>query len=482
MSPAQKKKTANPDTKPSAQPSGATFRKLEGVLAPVLKFIQNQVTSSVLLLGATFIALIVANSASAHAFHHFWETPVTLGFGSYSLTLTLHHWINDGLMAIFFTLVGLEIKIEIVEGELAGLKKALLPIGAAVGGMVLPAAIYMLFNHTDPVIARGWGIPMATDIAFALMMLSVLGSKVPSSLKVFLAALAIADDLGAVLVIAFFYTEKIHVGFLLVGGLLALTLFLLNGLKVRTLGLYIGVALGIWLCFLQAGVHPTMAGVLLAMSLPIRPRGGIDESRKHLQELHQLTEKLVQTETEIPRGCRESDELINRIQYTGWMLESPLQNLLHKLEPISNYFVMPVFALANAGITLEASALEYAFSSLGLGIFFGLVFGKPIGITLFTWLVCKLNLAQLPGGIHYRQVFGAGILAGIGFTVSVFIANLSFSSSEAMLGGARLAILVASFVAAAVGYLFLTWQGSPAQVPPATDEPTGNPADSGAVA
>jgi NhaA family Na+:H+ antiporter len=367
------------------------------------------------LIGCTVAALIWANSPFAGSYFHFWHMDLTFGRLGGLLAKPLHFWINDGLMALFFLLVGLEIKRETLVGELASFRKAALPIAAAFGGMIVPAGLYVVFNHGGPG-ASGWGMPMATDIAFALGVLALLGDRVPTSLKVFLAALAIADDIGAVLVIAFFYTAQISWPSLGAGGLFFVALLAANRAGARHLLIYAILGVGLWLAFLQSGIHATVAGVLLAITIPARQRTA-------------------------SRAVLTSNE-------------SPMLRLEHALIPWNRYLIMPVFALANAGVALGGGAARSVVAPVSLGVICGLVIGKPIGIVLFSWLATRTRLAAMLDGIGWRQIVGVGMLGGIGFTMSLFIANLAFGEAPA-LETAKVGILVASVISGIAGAIVL---------------------------
>jgi NhaA family Na+:H+ antiporter len=382
---------------------------------PFQKFAELEAAGGILLIGCTIVALIWSNSPWAGSYFHLWHTDVTFGLAGPRFSQPLHFWINDGLMALFFLLVGLEIKRETLVGELASFRKAALPIAAALGGMIIPATFYVFFNHGGPG-AAGWGIPMATDIAFALGVLALLGDRVPTSLKVFLAALAIVDDIGAVLVIAFFYTEKISWVALGIGGLLFVALLAANRAGVRHLLVYAVLGTGLWLAFLQSGIHATVAGVLLAATIPARPRT-------------------------ISRAALESNE-------------SPMLRLEHTLIPWNRYFIMPVFALANAGVALGGDAARSIVTPVSLGVIFGLVVGKPVGVILFSWLATRSRLAAMLDGIGWRQIGGVGILAGIGFTMSLFVAHLAFGETPA-LETAKIGVLAASVISGVAGAIVL---------------------------
>src|SRR6267378_3711774 len=363
---------------------------IQRLVRPFQEFADLEASGGLLLIGCTVVALIWANSPFADSYFHLWHANRTVGFAGRLLSEPLHFWINDGLMALFFLLVGLEIKREILVGELASFQRAVLPIAAALGGMIVPASLYTLLNHGGPG-AAGWGIPMATDIAFALGVLALLGSRVPTSLKVFLAALAIADDIGAVLVIAFFYTERISWISLGGGGVFFVALLGANRAGVRHLLIYAILGLGLWVAFLQSGIHATVAGVLLAITIPARQRTA-------------------------SRAVLTSNE-------------SPMLRLEHALIPWNRYLIMPVFALANAGVALGSGAARSVVAPVSLGVICGLVIGKPIGIVLFSWLAIRTRLAGMLDGIGWCQIVGVGMLGGIGFTMSLFIANLAFGEA-----------------------------------------------------
>jgi NhaA family Na+:H+ antiporter len=387
---------------------------IQRLVRPFQEFADLEASGGLLLIGCTVAALIWANSPWAGSYFHFWHMDLTFGRIGGLLAKPLHFWINDGLMALFFLLVGLEIKREILVGELASFQRAVLPIAAALGGMIVPAAFYLLFNHGGPG-AAGWGIPMATDIAFALGVLALLGSRVPTSLKVFLAALAIADDIGAVLVIAFFYTERISWISLGVGGVFFVALLAANRAGVRHLLIYAILGLGLWVAFLQSGIHATVAGVLLAIAIPARQRTS--------------------------RAVLMSNK-------------SPMLRLEHALIPWNRYLIMPVFALANAGVALGGGAARSVVAPVSLGVICGLVIGKPIVIVLFSWLATRTRLAGMLDGIGWRQIVGVGMLGGIGFTMSLFIANLAFGDGPA-LETAKVGILLASVVSGIAGAIVL---------------------------
>jgi NhaA family Na+:H+ antiporter len=383
------------------------------------KFAALESASSLLLLACTLFALVWANTGWVHAYHLFRDLPLGFMWGGKFLGLPLELFVNDALMAVFFLLVGLEIKRELLAGELASLKRATLPILAALGGMLVPAALFIAWNQGLPG-ANGWGIPMATDIAFALGVMMLLGNRVPVGLKVFLVALAIIDDIGAILVIAIFYTHSLHLPALALAAAVFGGLLLVNKSGVRHPAPYLIGGGALWLCVFQSGVHATIAGVLLAFCIPYRDGAGMR----------------VRDETSIPQ----------------------LQRFESKLHPYVSFGILPLFALVNAGVTLSPTVLHALVDPLGLGIVTGLCLGKPIGITLFSWMAVRLRLATLPTGVSWGQLAGAGMLGGIGFTMSIFIAGLGLPTAE-LLDGAKIAILVSSVVAGTAGYLALRMLG-----------------------
>lgn len=408
-------------------------------------FITSSTAGGVILLAVTVAALVWANSAAAASYFALWETSVSLSLGGFSLVKTLHHWINDGLMVIFFFMVGLEIKREIAVGELASFKKALLPILAAVGGMAGPALVYLVFNAGTPA-AHGWGIPMATDIAFALGVLALAGDRVPPALKVFLAALAIVDDMGAVLVIALFYTSELSLTMLAAGaGILAL-LFIANRMNVRSTAVYLLLGIALWFCFLKSGVHATVAGVLLAMMIPVRSR--IDKS-DFLRETKRAVERL-----ENDDASAAENELIHHVAAVTEDAQSPLHRMEHALQPYVAFLIMPVFALANAGVALQGDIVGSLVSPVALGVTLGLIVGKQAGIFGATWLAVRTGVAVLPSGVSWPMIYALTWLCAIGFTMALFIAGLAFTDPATM-DVAKIAILAASTVAGAVGMVLV---------------------------
>lgn len=365
------------------------------------------VAAGIVLFLCLILSLVIANSSLASSFNNFLATEIGYHSESVHLKYSISLWINDGLMAIFFLLVGLEIKRELVEGELSSPKKALLPILCAVGGAIVPALIYYLFNYDKPT-SSGWGIPMATDIAFALAVISLLGKKVPSSLKIFLAALAIVDDLMAILVIAIFYSSELNLMYLSYAGIVFVLLLIFNKFKLKNLFFYIIPGIFMWYFIHNSGIHATIAGVLTALALPTTPDS----------------------------------------------TESPLEKLEHMLVNPVNFIVVPIFALANTNIQIESEMVERLFSSLGIGILLGLLLGKPIGIMAVSWLSIKFKICKLPANSNWSHIVGIGLLGGIGFTMSIFISLLSFTDVS-LIAEAKFSILVASFLSGILGYSLL---------------------------
>lgn len=427
-------------------------RPIDRILSPFQEFFHQEASSGILLIIATIIALFWANSLWADSYFHLWETKVTISIGSFGISKDLLHWINDGLMAVFFFVVGLEIKREVLVGELATPRQAILPIVAAIGGMAFPAAFYWVFNTNGPAQA-GWGIPMATDIAFALGVLSLLGKRVPLSLKIFLTAVAIVDDLGAVLVIALFYTSEIVWISLLIGGLFLVALILMNKLGVRSPLVYSLLGLGLWVAFLKSGVHATIAGVLLAMTIPVRTRINTEEFMSNADYFLDEFRKYGKPGESVLTNKRQR-AAVQAIEIAAEHAQTPLQRLEHTLHPFVSYFIMPVFALANAGIIMKGNILAVLTQPVTLGVMAGLIFGKQIGVFAASFLAVKFKWADLPSGMTWKRLYGISWLTGIGFTMSLFIASLAFGDSE-FLSSAKTGILLASLIAGTVGALIL---------------------------
>lgn len=426
------------------------------IVTPFRRFFELQSAGGILLIVATAAALVAANSGFAEAYHHLLETNIGLSIGEFSLQKPIHFWVNDLLMAVFFFVVGLEIKREILVGELASMKKAALPIAAAIGGMAAPALIYVLFNSGSEKL-HGWAIPTATDIAFALGIMSLLGRRIPIALTVFLTALAIVDDMGAVVIIAAFYTEQIQMLPLAIaaGGLVGA--ILLNVAKVRHPGWYFIFGIVVWFGLLYAGVHPTIAGVLMGLTIPVR---GIYDNETWLSSvsdlLGQYREILVERDLDDHTELSRRQDAVAAIEDITERAQSPLIRLEHGQQPWVAFVIMPIFAFANAGVAISGEAISDAISStVTIGIFLGLFVGKQIGVLLASWIAVKLNIAALPANVSWRQIYGAGILAGIGFTMSLFITELSFGRGDEAIDLAKIGILSASLIAGVFGYLFL---------------------------
>jgi NhaA family Na+:H+ antiporter len=421
---------------------------------PLVRFVRTQAFSGALLLAVALLALAWANSPWAGWYQAIGHLPIRVGVGGSLLDQSLAHWINDGLMAVFFFLVGLEIKREVMTGELASLRRAALPIAGAVGGMILPAGIYAVVNAGGPG-AAGWGIPMATDIAFSLGILALLGERIPAGLKVFLAALAIVDDLGAVLVIAVFYTESISWWSLAIGAVLLAVSSLINRLGVRRPLAYALLGVGLWLTFLASGVHATIAGVLLAFTIPAQRR--ID-TVQFIRDGRAIIDEFERVDDPLPLTNDPQRALVRDLETRCEQVEPPLQRIEHHLHPWVAYAIMPLFAFANAGVLFAGDGLAFASDRVGLGIVLGLLVGKPLGVSGAAWLAVRGGLAALPEGVRFAHLFGASCLAGIGFTMALFIANLAFAEGPAQ-DIAKIAILVASAIAGLVGLSVLWWIG-----------------------
>lgn len=424
--------------------------RAEKLLSPLQEFLQQEASSGILLLLSAILALLWANSLWSDSYRSFWATKLTVGYGDFQLSKGLLLWINDGLMAIFFLVVGLEIKREVLIGELASFRKAILPVAAALGGMLFPALIYTAFNR-DGGGSQGWGIPMATDIAFALGVLALLGRRVPVVLKVFLTAVAVVDDLGAVLIIALFYTSEIAWMSLGVAGIFLALLVICNLLGVRRAIVYTILGIGLWLGFLRSGVHATVAGVLLAMTIPSRARLNDRDFVEHSRSIIDEFEASDEGDDYLSSTQRSALQTLEELAQHA---EAPLQRLEHNLHPWVAYAIMPVFALANAGVTFGSGFLSAMTDPISLGVIFGLIIGKQAGITFFSWLVVRSGLAELPDGVSWRHIYGVSWLAGIGFTMALFISSLAFGESAA-LETAKSGILFASLVAGLAGFLIL---------------------------
>ena len=412
--------------------------------SPFQEFFRTEAAAGALLVICACAALVVANSAWADAYHRLWATPIAIGGGALTLSLTLHQWINDALMAVFFLLVGLEIKREALAGELASPRQAALPIAGAIGGMMIPASIYLVTNGGG-MEARGWAIPMATDIAFAIGLLALVAPRAPSGLKIFLAALAIVDDMGAVLVIALFYTGDIAWGVLGMAGIILLALISLNLLGVRRLTPYLVLGLGLWFLVHESGVHATIAGVLLAFAIPTRTRINAAEFSV---KARRLLDHFDRTETGdlLILTSKGQQEAIIGLERASELVTAPLLRLEHALHGFSAFVVMPLFAFSNAGVGLSGSSS----GTVTLAVVLGLAVGKPLGITGAAVAAVRLRLAALPEGVSWTALHGCAWLGGIGFTMSLFIATLAFQGTD-LLDSAKVGILGGSILAGVVG-------------------------------
>ena len=383
----------------------------------VKEFLQFEAAGGIVLAVAALLAMIVANSPLYEWYQAFIHAPVAIQIGDFSIDKDAHHWINDGLMAIFFFLVGLELKREVMVGELSNIKQIILPAAAAVGGMVVPALIYVAFNFNNPEFLNGWAIPAATDIAFAIGILSLLGSRVPNSLKVFLVSIAIFDDIGAILIIALFYTNQLSIESLMIAGMCLPFLFLLNRRNVTNISPYLLIGLIMWAAVLKSGIHATLAGVILALFIPMTDKNDPEHS--------------------------------------------PLEELEHDLHSTVAFGILPIFAFANAGIALNGAGLDQLLHSVPVGIAAGLFLGKPIGIMLMTLLIVKLGWSKLPTGTSLKDVLGVSLLCGVGFTMSLFIGGLAFGGDHSLFDE-RLGIIVGSILSGIAGYLLLKKSLKPA--------------------
>ena len=424
--------------------------------SPFQEFFRTEAATGALLVFCACAALVAANSGWADAYHRLWAMPIVITGGEHALSLTLHECINDGLMSVFFLLVGLEIKREALAGELASPRQAALPIAGAIGGMMIPASIYFLTNGGG-MEARGWAIPMATDIAFALGTLAFVAPGAPSGLKIFLAALAIVDDMGAVLVIALFYTGGIAWGSLAMAGAILLLLIALNVLRVRRLMPYLLLGLGLWFFVLESGVHATIAGVLLAFAIPTRTR--INAAEYSARARH-LLDHFDRTETGdlLVLTSKGQQEAIVGLERASEAVTAPLLRLEHALHGFSAFVVMPLFAFSNAGVSLGGSSG----GSVTLAVILGLAVGKPLGITGAAFAAVRLRLAALPEGVSWTALHGCAWLGGIGFTMSLFIATLAFEGT-ALLDSAQIGILGGSILAGIVGTIVVRLGTPPAR-------------------
>jgi NhaA family Na+:H+ antiporter len=424
---------------------------------PALRFMATEASGAFVLLAATVAALIWANSAWGDSYFEFWETHITIEIGAFHFDESLKHFVNDGLMAVFFFVVGLEIKRELVVGELNSVKKAALPAMAALGGMVVPALIYVAFVWSSgPADAlSGWGIPMATDIAFSVGVIALLGSRVPIGAKLFLLALAIVDDIGAIVVIAIFYTEDLSFVWMAVAVATLLVILLARQAGIRAGIIYLPLAILAWFAFLESGVHATIAGVILGLLVPARAYYSDKDFRRRAGWILERFDR----DQASPQAHARLDQDALALAAISRESVSPLERWEHALHPWSSFLIIPLFALANAGVRfVGVDVVEAVLSPIALGVSVGLAIGKPVGVALAAWIGIKLKLGQLPRHTTFGHIVGLGFLAGIGFTVSLFISELAFrSSTEAHLftDEAKIGIFIGSIIAGVAGFTFL---------------------------
>lgn len=418
---------------------------------PLNNFIKLETSSSIILFTATVAALILANSAISESFLNFWQNNITFSLPGFELSKPILKWINDGLMAIFFFLIGLEIKREILTGELSQLKKASLPFFAAIGGMIVPATFFVLLNRGNAGI-EGWGIPMAADIAFTLGILKILGNRVPSGLKVFLMAFAIIDDLGAVLVIAFFYSSNLLWSNIIIGLIIVVVLLLLSKYNYYSKYLFFLAGVVVWILFLKSGIHATIAGVLMALTVPLRRK--IDTRSFYNQGKEILDDFLKECKTQEQKTVLNHNQLhaIDELEELTEKTASPLQYHEHQLHGWVSYLIMPLFAFANAGVAFSFSGDTNIALSMNIAI--SMVLGNFIGIFLFSWLSIKLNLSILPENVNLKQLAGVSVLGGLGFTMSLFINSLAFTD-PVLIDSAKMGILLGSVLAGIIGSLVI---------------------------
>ena len=427
---------------------------IEVLLKPINEFLHQEASGGILLIICTIIALAWANSPWSQSYNHLWHTNLNVNIGNFlNLNYSLHYWINDGLMAIFFFTVGLEIKRELLVGELSSIQKASLPIAGAIGGMVVPAILYTIFNIKGEG-TNGWGIPMATDIAFVVGLMALLGPRIPLTLKIFVLALAIADDIGAVLVIAIFYTAEISITALVIAAIVLILLITLNKLGAKSLIPYTLLGIILWLAFLKSGIHATIAGVLLAFTIPASSRFNTNEFSERVKKLIKKFDETGDHWKNVLNNAERRHD-VHAIETSCEKVLTPLQRFEHGLHPWVAFFIIPVFALANAGVTLAGlDILDALFSPISLGIIVGLFIGKQAGIFIFSFLAVKMKFASLPEGVNWKNLYGAGILAGIGFTMSLFIAGLAFDN-PALLDLSKIGVLTGSLLSGILGFVYL---------------------------
>ena len=428
---------------PQTIEEAAPQEPIDRILEPLTRFLHVEAAGGAVLLVTSVVALVLANSAIGESYVAIWKTPLEFGFGEFQMSYSIKHWINDGLMAVFFFVVGLEVKRELVVGELSDIRKAALPIAAAIGGMLVPAAIYLLFQAGQPG-QHGWGIPMATDIAFVVGCMAVLGSRLPSGLRVLLLSLAIADDIGAILVIAIAYTESIHFGALALGCIGIGVVVGLTKLGVRRTLVYVVIGTLVWLAFHESGIHGTIAGVALGLLTPARPYVSREDFSRVLRRAQEVFDGEEWHQTghrgdKLRQFRRSARETISLVEY--------LEQLLH---PWTTFLIIPIFALANAGVAFSVSDLA---DPVAVAVAVGLIVGKPLGIVLMSFIAVRLGLAALPEGVTWTVLMASGFLAGIGFTMALFIAGLALDGD--MLEAAKIGVLAGSLVSAIVGMAIL---------------------------
>ncbi|HEX8322702.1 MAG TPA: Na+/H+ antiporter NhaA [Tepidisphaeraceae bacterium] len=430
--------------------------RVDPLLRPVHAFLSVESAGGVVLLVSAVVALVWANSPWGDTYAAFWHTKVSFSAGPYGHAMSLEHWVNDGLMVVFFLLVGLEIKRELLLGELASVRQATLPVAAALGGMIVPALIYAGINHGGAG-AAGWGVPMATDIAFAVGVLALVGRRVPTSVKVFLLAIAIVDDLGAIVVIAVFYTSQVSLGALGVAGVFGVGLVMLNVLRVHRPLPYILLGLGLWAATLASGVHATIAGVLLAFTIPASRQ---IEEQPYVAYIRNMLSRFERDSTAMPDKITHSQShAIKAMEEASQAVQTPLARVEHALLRPTNFLIVPLFALANAGVDVRSGVGPAVNSPVMWGVLGGLLVGKPVGILLASWLAIRSGLGAMPLGASRLQIIGVGALCGIGFTMSLFVANLAFPGDTATLSAAKVGILVASILSGVLGGALIAMSG-----------------------
>jgi NhaA family Na+:H+ antiporter len=426
------------------------------IISPFERFIKQTTAGGIVLMVMTLLTIIIASSRLGDAYRHIWETPVRFGMGLMNLEMSLHSWVNEGLMALFFLVIGLELKREILVGELASLRLAALPVAGALGGMLVPALIYVAFNPSGPP-AAGWGIPMATDIAFSIGILVLLSWRIPRTLIVFLTALAIADDLGAVLVIALFYTKNIDLTLLGIAVGIIGSLILCNRAGIRQTLPYAILGFLLWLALLKSGIHATMSGVILAFTIPARPSFTPHQFERQVDEMSNECHVAV-TKANIADLSLETRmyTIAKGFEKASFSMQSPQQRMEHRLSPWVTFGVIPLFAMANAGLDLSVIPFsDIIVKPVTIGVILGLFLGKFFGITGFSWIAVRIGLASLPASIQWKHIMGVAWLGGIGFTMSLFVGQLAFASEPMFFEEAKLGIITASLISSITGLLWL---------------------------